>query len=477
LLFLYCALLFYLIACILLRLTYSRRNFPTVIVLTLLVVVQLAMKMFDRYYLPSYSLRAGDELGWLERTSEYQKSGVIPYERIPGAQPFTEGPGIFYAVNFFAHILQVDYVSALVILALVFGTLYVLPAFRLYSELSHEPQVALSAAILVSMSDVMIYSTSIARPTLLGLFLFPLAMVTLQSLYLRFRWHLCLILLAISGLIIVVHTTITSLVLLLVVSSTLVWYDRLKKWHVAYCVTLFVLCGIAVSFMLPDLNILFRDELFSIHPLNEIATALNFNYPLLFALLGSLVMCIAFLFGKVRCSLLRAANHLHSSSQRFLVLFVVILAGFLSLAGVLFFKNYPTYIGAAYSSLTDFILLQIWKVPLAILAILGMWQVLRSEQRFCVAIPWFVGILICVSIMTLYWPYRTSSGLWNIDERIGEFLYYPAFYFVAVKLKSVSSLVTSRVFNWIIIPLICLFIIPSFIIGVHDTAFIQQYYP
>lgn len=87
------------------------------------------------------------------------------------------------------NLLHVGFPSALVILAIALGSLYVLPAFFMYRKFDGDRiQVALSSILLLSMADVMIYSTTVARPTLLDLFLVPLAIAALQSLYERFRW-------------------------------------------------------------------------------------------------------------------------------------------------------------------------------------------------------------------------------------------------------------------------------------------------
>lgn len=57
----------------------------------LIVVAQLVLKLFDRYYLPYFSLRAGDETFWLTSLATYQTNGTIPVTTL------AQGPGIFYA--------------------------------------------------------------------------------------------------------------------------------------------------------------------------------------------------------------------------------------------------------------------------------------------------------------------------------------------------------------------------------------------
>ena len=58
-------LAFYVFTIICLRLSYSGTLRNVGVVLILIVVAQLMLKLYDRYYLPYFSLRAGDETFWL----------------------------------------------------------------------------------------------------------------------------------------------------------------------------------------------------------------------------------------------------------------------------------------------------------------------------------------------------------------------------------------------------------------------------
>ena len=79
------------------------------------------------------------------------------------------------------------------------------------------------------MSDVMIYSTTIARPTLFGLFLLPLAMRDMKILFEQPGAQVLLRLIAVTFLILLFHTPITYVVLLLTLSLLMI-FRKANRW-------------------------------------------------------------------------------------------------------------------------------------------------------------------------------------------------------------------------------------------------------
>jgi hypothetical protein len=430
----------------------------------------LVLKIFDRYYVPSFGsiLRGGDEVapkGWIDLISNFQKTGIIPFSTM------SEGPGIYYLVYAVASVSHVAYVQALIMAAIVFGCLYVLPCYYMYRQFgsvwnSDSTRIALAGTTLISMSDVMVYSTTIARPLLFGLFLLPIAMWALQKVYVNFRWTTFGLLLTVSVIILLVHAPFTYVVLLLVVTFIGLLYNRLHKWSGAYILALYTLYGLAIAYVMPDLGRIWRVELFGAYPLKIIAVSLSKDFFLIFPALGLFVLVIII----VRSHVLLKITKRGLSSVRLFRFLVVLLAALavVGAAGVL--TAYSAYISQIYGSMWRFVLFQGWKLCFGVLAFLGLRNYLTRNRKISVPIAWTISLGFLVVILALYTPLRSYPGLSNLDERFAEFLYYPAFYFIAVGLDYLAKNTSPRVFRWVILPLVSIFTIPSLMVGVHDPT-------
>ncbi len=458
-----------------LRMVFTKTGRSKRFLIAPLVIAQFFLKLFDRYLLPSYFVRAADEKVWLEAVQDYQNSGAI------GAiGSLSQGPGIFYAASLTGDLIHVDYSSALVFLAIFLGSLYVLPAFFMYERFAaDEKDVALTSVLLLSVSDVMIYSTTVARPTLFGLFLIPVAIAALQLLYVRFHLPSFLGLLLVSLLILLFHAPVSYVVLLLALSFSLLAYDRVTKWLSAYALVSFTLYGLTLT-MLPDLDRIWRKELFGAYPLNIIPSALGGYFFVIFPLIGVGIVGLSRVVGAAsqrisQMSILWRLN-LNGRATSLIIGAVTALA---ILGGVLVFRAYSNYITNAYGDLGAFLLLHGWKLPFGILAVLGIRTHLRtrlhnSGSRHSIAFSWLLSLLIAVLFLAWYPPVRRYGGLGNLDERFAEFAYYPSFYFIALGLLSISKRSSSRMFKWVVLPMISLFSIPSIIVGTRDPDFIKQ---
>ncbi len=455
-----------------LRLTFSKLERSERFLLPVLVLVQLSLKLVDRFYLPSYSLRAGDEKIWLLSMQSYQETGVLPLESL------AQGPGIFYLVGLTGGLTRLDLPNALVILAIIFGSLYVVPAFFMYEKFSGDaPKIALVSVILVSFSDVMIYSTTIARPTLFGLFLIPIAFAAFQALFRRFRWSTFLALTAVSALVLVIHAPITYLVLLLVIVFTLLIYDEINVWQTGYTLIAFTLYALVLRLLLSNLDRIWRTELLGAYPLNLIPSVLGDNFVVLFPIFGLIILAVSWFWRapKRRLMFKIGRSIFWSKPSAFDLGLVAFLALVIS-SIALVLLNYSSYVRITYRDPVAFLLLHGWKIPIGILALLGIQVCLRSEFRrrdlkHCIAFSWLLSLIITVFLLAIYPPLKSYAGLWNLDERFAEFAYYPAFYFIGFELEALSRRIPPRIFNWLIIPLISLIVIPAIIVGTRDLDF------
>lgn len=455
-------LAFYVFTIICLRLSYSGTLRNVGVVLVLIVVAQLMLKLFDRYYLPHFPIRAGDENFWLTSVATYQTNNTIPVTTL------AQGPGIFYASAFFGHILQLNFSSALVVLAIGLGCLYVLPAFGMYSSFAKGSSiVAMVGVVLVSMSDVMIYSTTIARPTLFGLFLLPLAMRDMKMLFEQPRIQVLLRLLAVTFLILIFHTPISYVVLLLTLSLLMILRTA-TRWTAVYTVLAFGIYGLFLRLALPDLYRIWRVELFGAYPLNILSATFGGNFFVLFFCAAVVILMVSWGAAHLRGRLI--VVHVNETVA-YLILAVALIGG----AGLVLLK-YSSYVALIYGSPAYFLFLHGWKIPFAILTIYGLRISLREKPRgvgLVVALSWLISVAIAVGFLVTYPPIARFGGLSNLDERFAEFLYYPAFYFIAVGVTNLRTRMSKRLFNWVVIPSLALFVIPSIIVGTRDPTFFK----
>lgn len=433
-----------------------------------LVASQFCMKLLDRYYLVAYNLRSGDEAFWLQTLASYQATGKIPIQAI------AQGLGIFYLSSGTASLFHVDYGSALVALAIALGSLYVIPAFALYRILFEgNEKLALVSVLLLSMSDVMIYSSTIARPTLIGLFLLPLAVGAFQALRKRFHWSMFGLLTFVSILILFVHMPITFLVLLAVASFTLLIFGKVKRWEAVYTMFMFSSYGITLRLFLPDLDRIWRDELFSGYPLKMMSDIAGPYFFLIFPIIGLGTLGVSMLLpGLVTSVRARFRNRpikvgLGTASVTLIALF-----GCLTLVFVLW--RYSAYIADYYGGIGPFLLLHGWKIVFGVIALLGLRSIGAKFNRSSndTILAWLISLTLIVVILAAYIPlWARFVGLWNLDERFSELVYYPAFYFVTVGLNCLATRFSQRRFQWIL-PIIALYVLPSIIVGTSMLAFL-----
>jgi hypothetical protein len=138
-------------------------------ILTALVIVQFAVRIFSRDVLPGFAARSGDEAFWVQEMARFQLQGTF------SSHAGVEGPGVYYLVPLVHSVFHVSYADSLIGIGTFVGILSVLSVFLFYSQ-GGEYREALAAAILVSFADAIVYSTTVVRPLLFTLTLVPIAL-------------------------------------------------------------------------------------------------------------------------------------------------------------------------------------------------------------------------------------------------------------------------------------------------------------
>ena len=418
-----------------------------------------------------HTLRALDENFWLPAVSSYQNTGRIAVEDL------AQGPGIYYLVSAVGNVFHISYSEALVGLAVIFGALYPLAAFLLYRVFFEGNQrLALVATLLLSMSDAMIYSTTVARPTLFGLFLIPLAISAFQLLRRRFDWLKFLLLVLLSVMILIIHAPISFVVLLAIVSFTVLVFGRVRRWEVAYVLLLFLAYGLNLEFFLPDLYRIWRTELFGGYPLSLVSHFMGPFFFLIFPIAGLGLIVLSYLLVGMRELVVRRGNVFFSKAPKplFVIMGLIFLAT-ISSAFVLW--KYSAFIAVEYGGLGFLFLIHSWKIAFGLLGLIGLRQIGVSYRRTSndSALAWLLGLACVVAMLAAYLPLTRYSGLWDIDERFAEFAYYPALYFVTVGLNYLASRLPRRVFEWVGLPLFSLYTIPSIIAGTRIHTYVLKF--
>jgi len=445
-----------------LRIAFSTNHPRVRYLLVLLVAAQLLLRLIDRYYLPGYLLRADDESFWLSVLTSYGATGIMDNHHT------LEGPGIFYLVALIATPFHLQYDLVLVVLAIIFGSLYVVPAFMLYRVLFEgDERLAFVATLLVSMSDVMIYSMTDARPTLFGLFLIPLAVCAFQKLRGRFNWLTFILLLLISAIMLIFHAPITFVAFLAVVSFTILMFDDLRKWETTFTVLVFSMYGLMVH-RSAGLDNIWRFDLFKVFPMNLIAALMGNGFFFIFPISSIGVLALSPLIPRLGNRMMRGRLWWKNSKSEasYILLSVLFLLGAVSV--VVLWKDSGYII--AYKNTELFMLLHGWKVAFAIVALYGLKACGARYKRTSndTSLPWLVSMMVVIVFLAAYTPLTGDPGVWNLDYRFSEFAYYPAFYFVTFGLNQMAIRLTKKNFLSIALPLIALYTIPSIIVGMRQ---------
>jgi hypothetical protein len=464
---------YYLFTLFLLRKSFSGSRFPVRLLLISLVLAEFILKLIDRYYFPDMLSRSYDEYYWLPSLAAYEKTGVL----VINNETLAQGPGIYYPVAAVGTLFHIHYGSALIGLSVVFGSVYVVPVYLLYRVFFEGNQrLAFASTLLLSMSDVMIYSTTSARPTLFGLFLLPIAVGAFQVLRGRYRWSMFGGLCVVSIMILFMHAPITFVVLLAIVFAALIIFDRARKWEAAYLVFLFLSYGLMLKFFLPDLDRIWRNELFG-GPLSGISSYLGGNFFLIFPVLGVGVLVLSSILGKIEERFVTVSLS-SSLRSRKVSLFVVAALVFVTCIGsaVVLWK-YSSYVDLVYGSEAYLLLMHSWKIVFGVVALLGLWKMGVRYKRTSndTVFAWLLVLVVAVTFLASYGPILRFQGLWNMDERFAEFTYYPAFYFITVGLNYLSTRLPGRLFSRVFLPLWALYVIPSIIVGARIQTLVLQF--
>jgi len=440
-------------------------------ILLALAIYQAFLRLVFRYVLPTSPARFGDELAWLELVQRYGSSGLLP------AEALVQGPGIFWIVRAGSALLGVGYRDSLIALSTLLGIVYVFPVYILFRKLSGDRgEVAILATLLVSTSDVMLYSMTVARPQLFGLFLVPIALLFFYELHSKPSQKLLAGFLSVSTLLLLFHAPISYTILLITVSSLSVILRGKSPLSAVSIYALYAFYALALAMTPAGLGRIWNQELMTVHPLSLISSTLGSHFYL------ALILVPFFI-----CAVSIATHHFYPSLSRFTRTRIqrTSLVGLASIALVLtsipllheFNSKYEGYIVSVYGSWNQFAALHSYKLVVGALCIYGMksmWGELRRGDltRFRFLMCWLFTLLgIAVALlpsMTLKLP----PGLWNLDERVLEFAYYPAFGFASHGYVTLIGRFSSRRYRVALHVMFSLLTVPALVLGMRDPDFL-----
>jgi len=429
-----------------------------------LVLYQVLLKVNYRFFIPDFATRAGDETFWVNQMLLYQTTGSIPLHTL------SQGPGLYAIVSSLSPLFSGQYVETLIGIALVFGSLTVVPVLAMQYSLTESRNLALLATAILASFDVIAYSTSIARPTLIAMFLVPLLTYLLVEFRKSAKIVLWLSFLFLSLLLMFTHP-IGWVAFLVAAFSVWLLLGFRSRLEMVGAVVLFSSYAIALRFVLLETYKIWRTELLAQTPLAQLSPDL----------LAIMFVAPAFLL-----LLVDAAKKTHRFSSGFqfdriarrrasiLVVCAVVLI--LCAIAYLVFSKYAEYILLAYGQFWLFFALHSWKIPMAGIAVYGLVCVLsrRREEGPLVAVIWLLSMTVLVIFLVAYLPFRSYPGLLNLDERFYEFAMFPAAIFVAYGLDGIFRKVRNPVLRVLIVVLFSLFVVPSLLVGMRDPLVISS---
>jgi len=433
----------------------------------ILVLNQIFLKIVYRYFIPGFSERGGDELVWLAEMREYQVTGNIPMSRTP------QGPGIFILVSLMSPIFAGDYGQTLVATSLIFGSICVIPLFAMQYSATGSRNLALLATAISAQFDVIAYSTTIARPTLIGLFLLPCLIYLLTEYRGRNEARFLLAFITLSLTLLFVHPPITYLALLIVVFATWLVFGFKARLEKIVAVLLFGIYGFTLKLAIPDLYRIWRAELLAQTPLAQLNPAffpIIFFVPPLFLLLFDAL--------RKRLTLYSGAkNILVSLVARRRILISIAFLSFFAFASVficLIYRKYEDYISIVYGGFPSFFALHCWKIPIVILALYGLVKVMSASpvtDGARITIAWFLSIMLTVLFLLAYTPFQLYPGLHNLDERFFELGIFPLATFIAYAVDDLWERMHSPITRLFLIASFSAYVVPSIIVGMRDPIF------
>ena len=432
--------------------------------LGILVLNQILIKTVYRYLIPGFSERAGDELVWLAEMRKYQVAGSIPMSRT------VEGPGIFLLVSLISPIFAGDYSQTSIAIGLLLGSIYVLPLFAMQYRATNSRSLALFATAISAQFDVIAYSTTIARPTLIGLFLLPMLIYLFMEYRARGEARFLLAFIPISLALLIIHPSFTYVVLLIILFATWLIFGFKARFEKITSVLLFGIYGFTLKLAVPELYGIWRIELLTQTPLRE----LNPELFLLIFFAPPLFLLLFDAFRKRLAPYLRVKSFFVSLAAQRLILISIAFFAFASVFSFLVYRKYVDYISIIYGGFPSFLTLHGWKIPMAILALYGLVKVISAKpmsDTVCITFAWLFSITLIVVFFLVYTPYQHHLNLYNLDERFFEFGIFPAAAFIAFAVDDLLRRMRSPTNRLLLIASFSAYVIPSIIVGMRDPVF------
>ena len=431
----------------------------------LLVLNQLLVKITYRLFIPGFPQRAGDEMFWVAAMQEFQTSSIVPV--------VAQGPGIYFIVRLLSPFFGGNYNEALIGMTILVGSIYVVPLIAVQYAMTDSGRLALVAAAISVSFDVIAYSTTIARPTIIAILLVPSLIYLFVECRKRNSIPVWLALFLLSLILLFTHP-IGWVSFLVIISAVWLIFGFRTRIEKIGTVLIFGIYGLALSLgksVLLGSSVIWTRELMSKTPLALLSeNARNELLPICF-LIPPLLLLI---FDSVRKRyLLRLTSMIHAALPARRLLRVVSLTA-LGLAAVFVYaiwSKYADYIMTTYGDWPLFIALHGWKIPMAVLAMYGVILIISARRRSdgsSIALAWLLSIMGIVIFLALFLPYQGSPGLQNVDERFFEFAIFPAATFIAYGLDGLGKRMPSPVARILLMLLFSTYVVVSLMVGLRD---------
>ena len=434
----------------------------------LLVLGQAVLKITYRVFIPGFPDRAGDELFWVAAMRQFQNSGQIP--KFWTSYTLAQGPGIYYFVQLLSPFFSGNYNEALTGMAVLFGSMYVVSVIAAQYVMTESKRLALFAATISVSFDAIAYSTTIARPTIIAITLMPILVYLFAECRKRNRTRTWVAFFLLSMILMFSHS-IGWVAFLVVISAFWLISGFKTRTEKASAVLLFEIYAFTLMFVLRGSSAVLTTELMGKTPLAALSEVARRYLLPIWLLIPPLCLLIFDSLRKRHLSHLVPVSRRPLPPRRWLYMLSLSLLGLTAIFAYVVWAKYEEYILVTYGSLSQFLVLHGWKIPIVALAVYGIILTVSAKRRgdgSNIALAWLLSIMGLVLFLALFLPYQGSPGLRNLDERFYEFAIFPATTFIAYGLDGLGRRVHSPIVRMLLMLLFSAFVIPSLMVGLRD---------
>jgi len=434
----------------------------------LLVLNQLLVKIIYRLFIPGFPQRAGDELFWVAAMQDFQKSGSVPEFWTPYILP--QGPGIYFFVQLLSPFFSGNYNETLTGMAVLLGSIYVVPVIAAQYAMTDSRRLALFAATISAGFDVIAYSTMIARPTIIAMTLLPILVYLFAECRKRNSARVWPAFFLLSVILMFSHP-IGWVAFLVIISGVWLVSGFKTRTEKVSSVLLFEIYGFALMFLLRGSSGVLTTELMGKTPLAVLSEVARHQLLPIWLLIPPVCLLAFDSLRKRYLSCLMPKSQHSLPARHWLHVLSLSLLGLAGIFAYVIWAKYTEYILMTYGSLSQFLALHGWKIPIVALTIYGIILVISAKRRSDgsnMALAWLLSVMGLVLLLALFLPYQGSPGLRNLDERFFEFAIFPATTFIVYGLDGLGKRVHSPIMRMLLMLVFAAFVIPSLMVGLRD---------